>query len=221
MSNKQVLITWGGWPGHTPKECAQLFERELSDAGYDVQVADTLDVYLDAERMESLNLIVPIWTMSEISKEQWQGLNTAVRRGVGLAGFHGGMIDSFRTNVEYQWMTGAQWVSHPGNSEPTYDVAITDADHEITRGLDGFTLRGTEQYYCHFDPANHVLCSTTFSGGYGDTSLYRVGCTLPYAWTKSWGEGRVFGACWGHTFKDFDVPEAKEIVKRGMMWATR
>jgi type 1 glutamine amidotransferase len=131
------------------------------------------------------------------------------------------MIDSFRSNVEYQWMTGAQWVSHPGNCEPTYKVDIVDAGHEITSGIDSFTLPDTEQYYCHHDPANHVLCTTTFDSGLGDTSRYRVGSVLPYAWTKTWGEGKVFGACWGHTFKDFDVPEAKQIVLNGMKWATR
>ncbi len=221
MASKKALIVWGGWPGHTPKESAEVFAPELEAAGFDVEVRDTLDAYVDADLMGSVDLIVPIWTMSEISKEQWAGLNQAVQGGAGVAGFHGGMIDSFRNNVEYQWMTGAQWVAHPGNTEPSYTVKIIDPDHPITRGLADFILPDTEQYYCHHDPANHVLCTTTFSGGHGDTSLYRVGATLPYAWTKTWGKGRVFGAAWGHTHTDFNVPEAKEIVKRGMVWAAR
>lgn len=221
---KKALIVWGGWEGHTPKQSAEVFAPLLADAGYDVTLKDTLDAYADADLMADLDLIVPIWTMGQISKEQWQGLSKAVFQGCGIAGFHGGMIDSFRNNTEYQWMTGAQWVSHPGNCEPTYQVRITDTDHEITKGLSDFTLSKTEQYYCHHDPANHVLCETTFN--YEDTGehygrKYRLGAVHPYAWTKGWGDGRVFGACWGHTYQDFDVPEAKEIVFRGMKWATR
>ena len=225
--NKRALIVWGGWPGHTPEKSAHVFAPLLEEAGFDVTIRNDLDAYLDPslvgdeEGGGGVDLIVPIVTMSEISKEQWAGLNRAVRHGTGIAGFHGGMIDSFRNNTEYQWMTGAQWVSHPGNCEPTYTVNIVDRDHDITRGLSDFILPDTEQYYCHHDPANHVLCTTTFSGGHGDTSLYKVGTVLPYAWTKTWGKGRVFGAAWGHTDRDFDVPEAKEIVRRGMVWAAR
>lgn len=219
--SKHVLFVYGGWDGHTPRESAELFAGLLGDAGYSVTLRDTLDAYADADLMASLDLIVPVWTMGRITDDQWRGLDGAVYGGCGLAGFHGGMIDSFRQNTEYQWMTGAQWVSHPGNCIPTHRVTVTDHDHPITTGLEDFDLPDTEQYYCHHDPANHVLCTTTFSGAHGDQARYRAGSTLPYAWTKPWGEGKVFGACWGHTCKDFDVPEAREIVLRGMRWATR
>ena len=221
QQKKKALIVWGGWDGHTPKESAEVFAPELDSAGYDVTVRDSMDVYADEAFMSQLHLIVPIWTMGKISKEQWDGLNKAVQGGVGLAGFHGGMIDSFRENTEYQWMTGGQWVSHPGNCIPSYTVRVANSDHQITRGISDFTLTGTEQYYCHFDPGVLVLCETSFDQGLGNPALYKQGTVMPYAWTKTWGKGRVFGACWGHTYKDFDVPEAKEIVKRGMLWASR
>lgn len=219
--SKHALIVWGGWDGHTPQESAELFAGLLREDGYEVTVSDTMDSYLDQALMGKVDLVVPMWTMGEISDEQWKGLDLAVRCGAGVAGFHGGMIDAFRMNVEYQWMTGAQWVSHPGNCIDRYSVQITDTDHEITKGLNGFELKGTEQYYCHFDPTVHVLCTTTFTGEFGDPALYPKGAVLPYAWTKSWGDGRVFGACWGHTYKDFDGSEARELVRRGMRWATR
>ena len=218
---KKVLCTYGGWDGHTPKESCELFAGVLSDEGYETTVVDTMAPYADAEQMAAYDLIFPIWTMSEITKEQWQGLNEAVKNGAGIASFHGGIIDAFRKNTEYQFMTGGQWVAHPGNCIPKYTVNIADKDHEITRGLTDFDLPDTEQYYCHVDPGVDVLCTTTFSGEHGDPSLYKAGTVMPYAWTKIWGKGRVFVAAWGHTYKDFDVPEAKEIVKRGLLWASR
>jgi type 1 glutamine amidotransferase len=219
--SKKALMVWGGWAGHTPKESVDIFAPLLQEAGYEVTISDSLDSYLDDQLMQSLDVIVPMWTMGKIEKDQEKALLAAVESGVGFAGWHGGVIDSFRNNVQYQWMTGGQWVSHPGNCIPNYTVDITDAEHEITKGIPAFELTETEQYYCHTDPANHVLCTTTFSGEHGPTQLYTGNTVMPYAWTKHWGKGKVFVAAWGHTFKDFDVPEAKEIVRRGILWASK
>ena len=218
---KQALIVWGGWDGHTPKESADVFAPELEKAGYDVALENDLQVYADHERMKSMDLIVPLWTAGELTGEAWQGLQGAVYAGTGLAGFHGGMIDAFRGNPGYQFMTGGQWVAHPGNTDAKYTVNIVDADHEITKGINDFTFNGTEQYYLHVDPGIHVLCQTTFTGDFGDNTTYPAGTVMPYAWTRNYGQGRVFVAAWGHTHADFDVPEAKEIVRRGMLWASR
>lgn len=221
MSDKKALIVWGGWDGHTPKESAAVFEKALGESGYAVEVSDTLDAYTDVEKLKENDLIVPIWTMGSAEGGQLKSLAEAVRSGVGLAGFHGGIVDSFRNDTNYQFMTGGQWVAHPGGCIPSYQVNITDRAHEITKGIEDFTLTGTEQYYLHVDPAVHVLATTTFTGEHGEADLYPAGTVMPYAWTRPWGQGRVFVAAWGHTFADFDVPAAKEIVLRGMKWATR
>jgi len=219
--SKKALVVWGGWDGHTPRECAELFAALLQAEGYDLHVADTLDVYLDCKQLLSFDLIVPIWTMGTITNEQEKNLIDAVADGVGIAGFHGGMVDAFRNNTQYQWMTGGQWVAHPGGCIPSHRVNITDHEHEITKGIEDFDIPDSEQYYVHVDPANRVLATTTLSGEYGESHLYQANTVCPYAWTKSWGKGRVFCACWGHTHKDFDVPEARQIVVRGMLWASR
>lgn len=221
MAGKRVLCVWGGWDGHTPKESTDRFTPWLAEQGYDVDVRDSLDAYLEADKLAATDLVVQCVTMSEITPDQDAGLRAAVRAGTGFAGWHGGVIDSFRQSTEYQWMTGGQWVAHPGNCIPAYTVEVTDSTHPITRGITGFKLTGTEQYYVHTDPGNHVLCTTTFTGEHGDTDLYPAGTVMPYAWTREYGKGRVFIACWGHTHLDFDVPEAADIVRRGLAWATR
>ncbi|OPZ28811.1 MAG: Trehalose utilization [Lentisphaerae bacterium ADurb.BinA184] len=209
---KKALIVWGGWDGHTPRQCAELFAPWLQSKGFEVEVSTTLDSYLDKAKIEALSLVVPIWTMGQISGEQEKGLLDAIAAGVGVAGFHGGMCDSFRNNTNYQWMTGGQWVAHPGGCIPEYTVNITDRTHAITKGIKDFKLVNTEQYYLHTDPSNHVLATTTFKDG---------NVVMPAVWTRMWGKGRVFYASYGHTDKDFAVPEALTIVQRGMLWASR
>ncbi len=217
---KKVLIVRGGWDGHTPVESTDLFVPLLEESGFEVEMSDSLDAYLDEANMQSKDLVVQCVTMADISGEQERGLLNTVKGGVGFAGWHGGVIDSFRLNTEYQWMTGGQWVAHPGNCIPSYNVNIV-ADHEITKGIESFTLPDTEQYYCHTDPGNTVLATTTFSGEHGETSQYPAGTVMPYAWTRQYGDGRVFVAAWGHTHKDFEIEEARTIVLRGMAWAAR
>lgn len=212
----KALIVWGGWDGHEPKKCADIFAPILRDKGFDVDVSDTLDSYLNKEMMMSLSLVVPIWTMGTITNEQEQGLLEAVKSGVGIAGWHGGMADSFRNNVEYQWMVGGQWVAHPGNIID-YEVNIINHDDPITAGLDDFRMH-SEQYYMHVDPSNEVLATTTFNT---DVAPWVNGTVMPVVWKRMWGKGRVSYCSLGHVASDFDVPEAKEIVVRGMMWAHR
>jgi len=212
---KSALMVWGGWPGHEPKQCVDIFAPWLESQGYTVEVSDTLDAYLDA-RLGELSLIVPIWTQGTITRLQEKGLLDAVRGGVGVAGWHGGMGDAFRDNVEYQFMVGGQWVAHPGGIID-YAVNIVDYEDPVTAGIRDFRMH-SEQYYMHVDPHVKVLATTTFTG---EHAPWIEGATVPVAWKKMYGKGRVFYTSLGHVASDFDVPEAKTIAQRGMLWASR
>ena len=212
---KQILMTWGGGEGHDPKETTAIFAEVLSDDGFDVEVSDTLDVLLDADKLSEQDLIVPCWTMSSIEKEQSQGLRNAIEGGVGLGGWHGGMADAFRQDTNYQWMVGGQWVAHPGGVID-YRVNITNHDDPITQGLEDFDMH-SEQYYLHVEPSTEVLVHTTFQTG--DLAPWVNGCEMPVVWKRKYGKGRVFYSSLGHKAVDFNVPEAKEIQRRGLHWA--
>ncbi|MDX2004015.1 MAG: ThuA domain-containing protein [Meiothermus sp.] len=217
MSNaKRALFVWGGWDGHQPKQCVDLFAPILEAEGYQVSISDSLDTYLEADFMQAQDLIVQVYTMSSITPEQEKGLLETIKAGTGFAGWHGGMADAFRNNTQYQFMVGGQWVAHPGNIIP-YTVNITQPQDPIMSGLSDFAIR-SEQYYMHVDPSNEVLATTTFSGEYND---WIEGTVMPVVWKRRWGRGRVFYCSLGHVQADFDVLEAREIVRRGMLWATR
>jgi uncharacterized protein len=215
-----ALIVQGGWPGHQPKEVSELFAKILKEDGFTVEIADSLNAFADEARMAALDLIVPHWTMDEITKEQVVPVLKAVAGGTGLAGCHGGMGDAFRKNTEWQFMTGGQFVAHPGN-HLDYRVHIKDPDHEITRGLSDFAVH-SEQYYMHVDPAIRVLATTTFPTPKGDGPHTANGFVeVPQVWTKHWGQGRVFYNALGHNAAVFDIPEAREMMRRGFKWAAR
>lgn len=207
-------MVWGGWQGHEPLQCVKIFKPLLEEAGFSVDVENGLDVYTDASRMRTYNVISQVVTMSNITPEQENGLLKAIEGGVGFAGWHGGMADAFRNSVSYQFMVGGQWVAHPGNIID-YEVNITNHDDPIVAGLSDFKMH-SEQYYMHVDPSNEVLATTTFSGQHHD---WIDGVEMPVVWKRRWGNGRVFYSSLGHVAADFNVPEAKEIMRRGMLWA--
>ncbi len=213
---KQALFVWGGWDGHEPKQTTDIFAPLVAQAGYQVEVRDTLDAYLDEARMAGYDLIVQCWTMGTITREQLAGLQKAVRNGAGFAGWHGGAGDSFRNECDYQFMVGGQWVAHPGGVID-YSVTITNKTDPITAGLKDFRMH-SEQYYMQVDPSNEVLATTTFTG---EVAPWIAGTVMPVAWKRRWGAGKVFYASVGHVAKDFDVPEARELVRRGLLWASR
>ena len=213
---KSALIVWGGWAGHEPKQCVDIIAPWLEKQGYTVDVSDTLDSFIDGEKLKKLDLIIPVWTQGEITREQEKGLLEAVKSGVGIAGWHGGMGDSFRWCVEYQFMVGGQWVAHPGNIID-YRVNIKDHNDPITKGLEDFDMH-SEQYYMHVDPKVKVLATTTFGG---EHAPWVDGTVMPVVWKTKYGLGRVFYTSLGHIAKDFDVPQVKTIVQRGILWASK
>jgi type 1 glutamine amidotransferase len=212
---KQALIVWGGWAGHEPKECAEVVQRMLEQDGFAVTVANTTEAFADPE-LPRFDLIVPIVTMSTIEKNEVERLDEAVRGGTGLAGFHGGMGDSFRNEVKFQFMVGGQWVAHPGNVID-YTVTVTRPDDPVMQGIGDFAYR-SEQYYMHVDPNNDVLATTRFSGEHAD---WIDGAVVPVVWKRRHGRGRVFYSSLGHKAHEFAVPQMATILRRGMQWAAR
>jgi uncharacterized protein len=215
LKGKKVLYVYGGWAGHEPKQSVDVFVPWLKSEGAEVVVSDNLDSYTDEKLMGSVDLIIQIWTMGKITKEQEAGLLKAVKNGAGLAGWHGGTGDSFRENTEYQFMVGGQWVAHPGGVID-YSVQITNAKDPVTKGLNKVFNMHSEQYYVQVDPNVKVLATTTFTG---KNASWIEGCVIPVVWKKYYGNGRVFYSSLGHVMADYKVPEALEIQKRGILWA--
>lgn len=212
---REALIVWGGWPGHEPEICAGIVGEMLEAEGFAVLVHDRTEAFADPA-IRDYSLIVPIITQSRIEKAEIQNLVAAVEGGVGMAGYHGGMGDSFRDCIDYQFMVGGQWVAHPGNIID-YRVDVTRPDDPVMAGIESFPYR-SEQYYMHVDPANEVLATTTFSGEFAP---WTKGVVMPVVWKRRHGAGRVFYSALGHVSKEFEVPQMKTILRRGMVWAAR
>ncbi len=217
IEGRKVLMVYGGWDGHQPDVFAQRVSKWLTEDGAIVTISDSLGVYTNKEIMDNTDLIIQYWTMGQITKEQFQGLETAVKNGTGLAGCHGGLGDSFRNNPEYQYMVGGQWVVHPGGRIESYSVHIVDSNDPVSRGIKDFKMKNTEQYYMHIDPNIKVLATTKFTDSIHPWIKDHV---IPVSWKTYYGDGRVFYLSIGHNPNDFNTPQARELILRGIKWAS-
>ncbi len=217
-SKKKVLIFKGGWDGHEPDQVAERFAGLMKKNGYSCEIYDNQEVLLDLPGLMELDLIIPCWTMGKVLPEARANIVKAVAAGCGLAGCHGGMCDAFREDVEWQFMTGGQWVSHPGGDGITYQVNIHKGSSPIVAGMEDFEVC-SEHYYLHVDPAVEVLATTRFPV----VPYYHIAnkqVDMPVAWTKFWGNGRVFYNALGHHDDVFvKFPAAETLMERGMLWA--
>ncbi len=213
---KKALIVWGGWEGHQPEQVASIFEKMLTKEGFAVEVSNTLDAFADLQKLMQLDLIVPLWTMGRIDQQLVNHVSAAVQNGTGLAGTHGGMCDAFRENVDWQFMTGGQWVAHPGNDGVEYTVNICNSTSPLVEGIEDFEVK-SEQYYLHVDPAVEVLATTRFPTVPGPHSLNKA-VDMPVVWTKRWGIGRVYYNSLGHQADIIAQDAVMELMKRGFLW---
>ncbi|WP_238161349.1 ThuA domain-containing protein [Kribbella antibiotica] len=213
MTTRRALVVRGGWDGHVPVEATELFIPYLKENGYDVTTSESTESYLD---LDGVDLVLQCVSMGETKPEHIKSLADAIRGGTGFAGWHGGIVDSFRENTDYSFITGGQFISHPHNFTD-YRVEVV-AEHPIVEGITHFDVH-TEQYYLHVDPTNDVLATTTLASH--PDFPWIEGAVMPAVWTRTWGEGRVFVCTVGHKLDDFDVPEVRTIIERGLLWASK
>ena len=215
---KKALIFWGGWNGHEPQQVSARFKTILESHGFEVDRVEGVECLADLDKLMSYDLLVPCVTMGELPRECEKNVSFAVSRGVGMAGCHGGMCDAFRKSTEWQFITGGQWVSHPGGDGVRYTVRLHSGSSPITEGLSDFEVC-SEHYYLHVDPSVEVLASTRFPVvNFRHASNKPI--DMPVVWTKYWGLGRIFYCSIGHHDDVFDqAPNAQILMERGMLWA--
>jgi type 1 glutamine amidotransferase len=218
-TSRRALVVRGGWEGHSPVEATELFIPFLADSGFAVEIHDGPEAYDDADLLAATDLVLQCYTQGVATDRQVLNLSDAVRAGTGLAGWHGGVVDSFRGSPDYLHLTGGQWAAHPGGFVD-YEVEVVPerAGHPIVAGLDRWKHH-TEQYWCLTDDLNDVLATTRFEVA-RDTP-WRDDFVAPAVWTRQWGQGRIFVSTIGHKLEDLEVPEVRTLTERGLLWAAR
>jgi type 1 glutamine amidotransferase len=204
MSRINTLVFAGGaihdWKGCSDTAIDWLSQRDEFEI---TKVEEDLDA-LVAPNLDPYDLIVFYYTVGEISDAQKNGLLNHIASGKGYVGIHSA-ADSFRECPEYRAMVGGHFTTHPRYRD--YQVNVVDSEHSITEGLDEFMVTD-EQYILDYDHRVHVLASALWKGD-----------AMPVAWTKSWGNGRVFYLALGHDANACQHEMFGTLLQRGALWA--
>ncbi len=215
LKDKNILIVYGGYEPHKPELFADYVEEWFLKKEANVSKTNDLKVYRDLDKLKNQNLIVQSVTMMQLDSLEASHLTKAVASGVGIAGAHGGLVDSYRSNTIYQFMIGGQFVSHPGGK---VNFKVEMLEDELTKGLNDFEIF-TEQYYMHFDPNIDIIAKTKFNG---DIFHWIDDVEMPIAWKKIYDKGKVFFISIGHDPNEFmRKKDAWELLTRGFLWALR
>jgi type 1 glutamine amidotransferase len=204
MAKIKLLLFTGG-EIHDYKGCGEVILDALKQAGhFEITHVENDLSALEAPKLNPYDVIVFYYTVGSISDAQKNGLLNFVVSGKGFVGIHSA-ADSFRDCPEYQAMVGGWFVTHPHYRQ--YQVSVVDPEHPITKGLGEFLVTD-EQYILDYDPRVHVLCSALWKGR-----------TMPVAWTKDWGKGRVFYLALGHDPQACRDDNLRLLLERGTLWA--
>ena len=212
---RKALIVWGGWAGHEPEAGAATVGAMLREDGFEVEITSDYAAF-GAPDLKHLSLVVPIITSDVIDRDHILNLVAAVRSGVGLASYHGGLATSFRDQINFHYLTGVQWVQHPGDIVD-YRVHVEKPFDPIMAGISDFDYH-SEQYYLHYDPSIDILATTLFTGEHDAAT---TGIKMPVVFKRQFGAGRIFYSALGHVVAEFANPEMRTILRRGLNWAAR
>lgn len=216
MASAEVLIVWGGLELHQPEECSRVVAELLRADGLTVDVTSDYGAFADAD-LARRKLVIPNITGTELDPAARNNLVRAVRAGTGLGGHHGALATSFKADHTFHYMTGVQWVQHPGDVRH-YTVENIRPDDPVMAGIPASFPYHSEQYYVLYDPTVEILATTTFDG---DPDPVAEGVVMPVVFKRRFGLGRVFYSALGHQAHEFADENMRTILRRGLLWAAR
>src|ERR1700712_778161 len=130
--SRRALVVRGGGEGHSPGEATDRFIPFLEEQGFAVEVHDGPEAYDDRASLHAADLVLQCYTQGVASDQQVTNLAGAVAAGTGLAGWHGGIVDSYRASPDYLHLTGGQWAAYPGGFvDYEVEVVADRRDHPI------------------------------------------------------------------------------------------
>lgn len=138
--------------------------------------------------------------------------------GKGFLGAHSA-ADTYHESPEYLAMLGGEFLTHGAVVEA--EVRVDDAAHPAVAHL-APRFRMTDEWY-RFRPAGSGLAMLlSFDRSPADgVGTAGEAVTLPVAWHKPFGSGRVFYTAMGHRAEVWNDPRFRTHLREAVRWATR
>lgn len=165
---------------------------------------------LTTESLSQYDLVVLYTTGNDRRGADIEAIRNFVGAGKALVGIHNA-TDTFTDDPAFVSMMGGRFRTHP--AQLSIQTEIVDSTHPITEGLEGFTVWDELYLFADYDPENvHLLAQT---------QSYAEEESVPIAWTREEGAGRIFYLSLGHTPSTLEDGNWRQFFQNGVEWALR
>ena len=208
MAKKLNVMVMGGHTTgfHDFAQMAPIYESFLTKAGFTLKITEDRDDFL-ADRLGEFDVVVDYTTGGELTDEQAGGLLGFIKSGRGFVGVHSA-ADSFKNVRAYERMVGAVFLSHPPTIPHTFKV--TKPSHPCMKGVAKSFRVPEELYLMDYIGQFETLLTCRFND-----------LTLPIAWVKPYGCGRVFFTALGHGPEQHAGKNFQKLVVNGIRWTAK
>ena len=199
----------------------EILQRIGAKAGFEVTASEDVAVF-SAANLQRTGAVM-FFTSGELpmSAAQKAAFTDFVRAGGGFLGVHSA-TDTFYKWGEYQKLIGGYFNEHPWHRSVRIEVA--DRSSPLVGFLGpSFTISDEIYQIADFDDrGSHVLLRLDpTSVDLKADGVHPRSYGWPLAWTRSYGEGRVFYTALGHEEAVWRDPRYQQMLRSAVLWAMR
>jgi type 1 glutamine amidotransferase len=215
-----LLVTATAGYYHQSIPTARRVVHELAQESGDLKVGTVIEDVagldqLTPEALAAHDILCFVSTSGELplTEPQKQGLLDFVAAGKGYVGVHCASA-TLKEWPEYGELVGAVFNMHP--PALTFTVHVEDRAHPSTRHLPASFSIKDELYTFRANPRGTVRMLLR-----GESGAAGIDGDLPLAWTKTYGDGRVYYNALGHFDEEWEQPSFRAQIRQGLRWAAR
>ena len=219
-----LLVVTGG--RHPYEESTPILAELLKQNGHEVRVTEDPSVLVTDAMQDYDALVFNTRREQEITlaQEQQVALTQYVGGGKGFVCLH---ISGCRPESwpEYHDVTGGGWISgescHPPYGQ--FSVKVSESDHPCAQGIEDFVTNDELYIQLGWKPGNNVFLTAELEEGthvFAGHSMFMAGGTYPMAWTRNYGNGKVFKTTLGHNGLSVQNEQFQRLILNGVNWTT-
>jgi uncharacterized protein len=192
-----------------------------NSGAFDVTTTEDVNAFTE-DNLKKYDAVM-FYTTGELpmNAQQKEAFLDFVRSGHGFVGVHSA-TDTFYMWPEYLQLIGGYFNDHPWHQKVTVDVA--DPANPIVSAL-APSFQVTDEIYQIADfqyQDSHVLLRLDpNSVDLNAKGVHRRFYGWPLAWTRNFGEGRVFYTALGHELAVWQDPRFQQMLLSGIKWTMK
>ncbi|MFM7222597.1 MAG: PVC-type heme-binding CxxCH protein [Bacteroidota bacterium] len=212
QKGRRVEVLFLGDNGHhRPIERVPTLMAALGPKGINITYTDQLSD-LNAANLRKYDALMIYANWDSIQPDAEKALLDFVASGKGFLPIHCASY-CFRNSDAYVKLVGGQFWRHTMDS---ITLNIVQPESGIMKSMQPFTVYDETYLHSHLQPDNAVLATREIKADqYRDRPDAK---TEPYAWTRRYGQGKVFYTALGHDERTWGAKGFQDLLYYAILW---